>query len=58
MTSSHDAGAGAANAATALATTVVDELVRGGLRHLVLSPGSRSAAAGLRGCTPPTPRAG
>ncbi len=34
----------AANAATALATTVVDELVRGGLRHLVLSPGSRSAA--------------
>ena len=32
------------NAATALAATVVDELVRGGLRHLVLSPGSRSAA--------------
>ena len=32
------------NAATALATTVVDELVRSGLRHLVLSPGSRSAA--------------
>lgn len=33
-----------ANAATALATTVVDELVRGGVRHAVLSPGSRSAA--------------
>ncbi|WP_238993451.1 2-succinyl-5-enolpyruvyl-6-hydroxy-3-cyclohexene-1-carboxylic-acid synthase [Nocardioides caldifontis] len=33
-----------ANAATALATTVVDELVRGGVAHVVLSPGSRSAA--------------
>ena len=33
----------AANAATALARTVLDELVRGGVRHLVLCPGSRSA---------------
>ena len=33
-----------ANAATALATAVVDELVRGGVRHVVLSPGSRSAS--------------
>jgi 2-succinyl-5-enolpyruvyl-6-hydroxy-3-cyclohexene-1-carboxylate synthase len=31
------------NAATAAARTVVDELVRCGARHLVLSPGSRSA---------------
>ena len=36
-----------ANAATALATAVVDELVRGGVRHVVLSPGSRSAALGF-----------
>lgn len=32
------------NTATALARTLVDELVRGGVRHLVLSPGSRSAS--------------
>ena len=32
------------NASTALARTVLDELVRGGVRHLVLCPGSRSAA--------------
>jgi 2-succinyl-5-enolpyruvyl-6-hydroxy-3-cyclohexene-1-carboxylate synthase len=32
------------NAATALARTVVDELVRGGVAHVVLCPGSRSAA--------------
>jgi 2-succinyl-5-enolpyruvyl-6-hydroxy-3-cyclohexene-1-carboxylate synthase len=32
-----------ANASTALATTLVDELVRGGVRHAVLAPGSRSA---------------
>jgi 2-succinyl-5-enolpyruvyl-6-hydroxy-3-cyclohexene-1-carboxylate synthase len=31
------------NAATALATTVLDELARGGVRHLVVAPGSRSA---------------
>jgi 2-succinyl-5-enolpyruvyl-6-hydroxy-3-cyclohexene-1-carboxylate synthase len=31
------------NAASALATTVVDELVRGGVRHVVVCPGSRSA---------------
>ena len=31
------------NASTALARTVLDELVRGGARHLVLCPGSRSA---------------
>ena len=36
-----------ANAATALATALVDELVRGGVRHVVLSPGSRSAALGF-----------
>jgi 2-succinyl-5-enolpyruvyl-6-hydroxy-3-cyclohexene-1-carboxylate synthase len=35
------------NAATALARAVVDELVRGGARHLVLSPGSRSAPLAL-----------
>jgi 2-succinyl-5-enolpyruvyl-6-hydroxy-3-cyclohexene-1-carboxylate synthase len=32
------------NASTALAATVLDELVRGGVQHLVLCPGSRSAA--------------
>ena len=32
------------NASSALASAVVDELVLGGVRHLVLSPGSRSAA--------------
>lgn len=32
------------NASTALAATVVDELVRCGVRHVVLCPGSRSAA--------------
>ena len=32
------------NASTAQARTVLDELVRGGVRHLVLCPGSRSAA--------------
>ena len=32
------------NGSTALARTVVDELVRGGVRHVVLCPGSRSAA--------------
>jgi 2-succinyl-5-enolpyruvyl-6-hydroxy-3-cyclohexene-1-carboxylate synthase len=32
------------NASSALARTVLDELVRGGVQHLVLSPGSRSAA--------------
>jgi 2-succinyl-5-enolpyruvyl-6-hydroxy-3-cyclohexene-1-carboxylate synthase len=34
----------APNAATACARTVVDELARGGVQHLVLCPGSRSAA--------------
>jgi 2-succinyl-5-enolpyruvyl-6-hydroxy-3-cyclohexene-1-carboxylate synthase len=33
-----------ANASTALATTVVDELARCGVRDVVLAPGSRSAA--------------
>ena len=33
-----------ANASAALSTTLVDELVRGGVRHVVLAPGSRSAA--------------
>jgi 2-succinyl-5-enolpyruvyl-6-hydroxy-3-cyclohexene-1-carboxylate synthase len=33
-----------ANASTALATTLLDELVRCGVRDLVLAPGSRSAA--------------
>ncbi len=32
------------NAATAMATVLVDELVRSGVRHIVLAPGSRSAA--------------
>ena len=32
-----------ANASTALATVLVDELVRGGVQEAVLSPGSRSA---------------
>lgn len=31
------------NASAALAAAVLDELVRGGLRHVVLAPGSRSA---------------
>ena len=31
------------NASTALATVLVDELVRGGVEHVVLAPGSRSA---------------
>jgi 2-succinyl-5-enolpyruvyl-6-hydroxy-3-cyclohexene-1-carboxylate synthase len=35
------------NASTALATVLVDELVRGGVTDLVLSPGSRSAALAL-----------
>ena len=33
-----------ANASAALSTTLVDELVRGGVVHVVLAPGSRSAA--------------
>lgn len=32
-----------ANSSTALATVLVDELVRGGVREIVLAPGSRSA---------------
>ena len=36
-----------ANASSALSATLVDELVRGGLRHVVLAPGSRSAALGF-----------
>ncbi len=32
------------NASTAHARTLVDELVRGGVEHVVLCPGSRSAA--------------
>ncbi len=32
------------NASTAMATVLVDELVRGGVREVVLAPGSRSAA--------------
>ncbi len=35
------------NASTALATVLLDELVRGGVRHVVLCPGSRSAALAL-----------
>ena len=35
------------NASTAMAEVVVDELLRGGVRHLVASPGSRSAALGI-----------
>ncbi len=37
------------NASTALAQVLVDELVRGGVRHLVISPGSRSAAVAIAG---------
>ncbi len=37
----------APNASTALALVLVDELVRGGVRHLVISPGSRSAAVAI-----------
>ncbi len=33
-----------ANASAALSTTLLDELVRGGVGHVVLAPGSRSAA--------------
>ena len=33
-----------ANASTAVATVLVDELVRCGVRDVVLAPGSRSAA--------------
>ena len=40
----HHPHIAARNAATAMAEVVVDELLRGGVRHLVLSPGSRSAA--------------
>ncbi|WP_369055876.1 2-succinyl-5-enolpyruvyl-6-hydroxy-3-cyclohexene-1-carboxylic-acid synthase [Kineococcus terrestris] len=40
---STDEAVSAPNPSTALATTVVDALVALGLRHLVLSPGSRSA---------------
>ena len=36
-----------ANAASALAVAVVDELARGGVQHVVLSPGSRSASLGF-----------
>ena len=36
------------NPSSALATVLVDELVRGGVREAVLCPGSRSRAAGLR----------
>jgi 2-succinyl-5-enolpyruvyl-6-hydroxy-3-cyclohexene-1-carboxylate synthase len=35
------------NASTAMATVLVDELVRCGVAHLVLAPGSRSAALAL-----------
>lgn len=35
------------NPSTALARTVVDEMVRGGLRRVVIAPGSRSAAMAL-----------
>lgn len=35
------------NASTALAEVIVDELLRGGVRQLVLSPGSRSAAIAI-----------
>lgn len=36
-----------ANASAALSATLVDELVRGGVAHVVLAPGSRSAALGF-----------
>jgi 2-succinyl-5-enolpyruvyl-6-hydroxy-3-cyclohexene-1-carboxylate synthase len=37
------------NVSTALAHVLVDELVRGGVRHLVIAPGSRSAAVAIAG---------
>jgi 2-succinyl-5-enolpyruvyl-6-hydroxy-3-cyclohexene-1-carboxylate synthase len=42
------------NASTALATVLVDELVRCGVEHLVLAPGSRSAALAFAAHTPAT----
>jgi 2-succinyl-5-enolpyruvyl-6-hydroxy-3-cyclohexene-1-carboxylate synthase len=39
----------APNVSTALAQVLVDELVRGGVRHLVIAPGSRSAAVAIAG---------
>ena len=44
LVTDHHPRIAARNAATAMAEVVVDELLRGGVRHLVLSPGSRSAA--------------
>lgn len=44
MSLHHHPRHAAANSSTACAEVVIDELVRGGVRHLVLSPGSRSAA--------------
>lgn len=35
------------NASTALAEVLLDELVRGGVRHMVIAPGSRSAAVAI-----------
>lgn len=35
------------NGSTALAEVVLDELVRGGVRHVVIAPGSRSAALAI-----------
>ena len=46
--SAHGAsGSSAVNAATAAATTILDELIAGGVRDLVLCPGSRSAPFAL-----------
>lgn len=42
MTQSSSTGP-ASNASTAMATVIFDELVRGGVREIVLAPGSRSA---------------
>jgi len=41
------------NGSTAMAEVVLDELLRGGVRYLVASPGSRSAALGIAGARRP-----
>lgn len=42
--SGDDPSTAGTNPSTAMATVVVDELVRGGVQHVVLAPGSRSTA--------------
>lgn len=51
--SGHSPGYSWANASTALAMTVIDELVRNGIKDLVVAPGSRSAALALAAADSP-----